>query len=108
MRNSGISTAIMTNDELVDQFGEQFPRATLFSSRTMDWNQSYFTKPQHRSNVNGHSTLLYPQAVANPFTQIVAADVNGVEQSSIEESNTEFMALYGAGLVVGLGNNGSI
>jgi hypothetical protein len=106
IRNSKILTTMMTNDELVGQFGEQFLRATLFSSRTMDWNQSYFTKPQPGSDASGQSTLLYPQAVANSFAQIVAADVDGVEQSSIEENNTEFMALYGAGLAAHLGSSG--
>jgi hypothetical protein len=102
VRNSELLTTMMTNDELVGQFGEQYPRAILFTSRTMDWNQSYFTKPQQRSDVSGQST--YSQSVANPFAQSVAADVDG----SIEQSNTEFMALYGAGLAVDLGNEGPI
>jgi len=34
--NSELRTPMITNNKLVSQFGEQFPRATVFSSRTMD------------------------------------------------------------------------
>lgn len=63
-------------------------RAPVFSSRTMDWN------------------LLYPQGLPTPFA--VTANVEGLDQSHVNDNSVGLMGLYGAALAISPDGDGPI